>query len=83
MFLKSSERLTVFRLHLVSKGICPESLSLSCVILRNSILKTKDMKSHQKVEGAKPICMEFVVSKLMKIRANFCNDTISSKMSVY
>ena len=50
-------------LHLppVSTRIIPESLSLLYLSLGNSILKNVDMKSHQKVEDPKLICIGFVV----------------------
>ena len=45
----------------VSKRIIPESLSLLYLSLGNSILKNIDMKSRQKAEDAKLICVGFVV----------------------
>ena len=53
--------LCMLHLRPVSTRIIPESLSLLYVSLGNSILKNIDMKSHQKAEDAKLICIGFVV----------------------
>ena len=45
----------------VSGGIIPESLSLRCLTLRNSVLKITRIKSHQKAESTKLICTNAVV----------------------